>query len=168
MCSRIIFLFADCDYYIAGHTTYWPENLNARDQTEDVILDKGLILRWILMKCGVNMLTGLIWLKLGSNGTQCEHSNKRTDSLWGREFPDWFSDFVFKMHSGLWRFCVVFICVSSRLLGQNLYSHDILISSPLLFSLHYHLVRPQIISPFNWASLNNMTVSIVHSHTLAI
>jgi hypothetical protein len=27
------------------------------------------------MKCGVDMLTGLIRLKVGSNGSQCEHSN---------------------------------------------------------------------------------------------
>jgi hypothetical protein len=46
-------------------TKLWSENLKGRGYSEDVGVDKKIILEWILGKCGGEVWTGFIWLRVG-------------------------------------------------------------------------------------------------------
>jgi hypothetical protein len=50
------------------HTTFWSENLNGRDHSEDLGVDRKIILEWILGEEGWGMWTGCIWLRIGASG----------------------------------------------------------------------------------------------------
>jgi hypothetical protein len=47
------------------HTKFWSENLNGRDNSEDL---GRITLEWILGKYGGKVWTGFIWLRIGNGG----------------------------------------------------------------------------------------------------
>jgi hypothetical protein len=49
-------------------TKFWSGSLKRIDHLEDVGTDGRIILEWILQKCGRNLLTGFIWLRIGTSG----------------------------------------------------------------------------------------------------
>jgi hypothetical protein len=48
------------------HTIFWVENLEERDQTDDLGANVNIILEWILRKHGGKLWTGFIWLRIGT------------------------------------------------------------------------------------------------------
>jgi hypothetical protein len=46
----------------------------------------GIILKTMLKKQDVKLWTGFIWLKIGSSGGSCGHSNELSGSIKGRKF----------------------------------------------------------------------------------
>jgi len=50
------------------HTGFWWVNLRERDHLEDRSVDGMIILRWIFTKWDVGVLTGSIWLRIGTGG----------------------------------------------------------------------------------------------------
>jgi hypothetical protein len=40
------------------------KKLDGKDRLEDIGVDGRIILRWIFKKCGREILTGLIWLRI--------------------------------------------------------------------------------------------------------
>jgi hypothetical protein len=68
------------------HTTFWSANLKGRDCSEDVGVDRKIILEWILGKEG-----GKVWLdssgsEQGPVAGSCEHGNEPAGSIKGAEF----------------------------------------------------------------------------------
>jgi hypothetical protein len=49
-------------------TGFWWKNLRERDQWGDPGIDGRIILRQIFRKWDVGVLTGLIWLRIGTGG----------------------------------------------------------------------------------------------------
>jgi hypothetical protein len=64
------------------------DNLKERDDLENLHVCGRLILKWILKKGVVRMLTGLIWLRIGINGGSYEHSIELRGSIKGMQFLD--------------------------------------------------------------------------------
>jgi hypothetical protein len=50
------------------YTDYWWRNLKERDHLGDTGVDGRIILRWIIMKRDVSVLTGSSWLSIGTGG----------------------------------------------------------------------------------------------------
>jgi hypothetical protein len=50
------------------YTKFWLENLKGRDHSEDLGVDKMIILEWILEKLFGRVWTVFIWLNLGGTG----------------------------------------------------------------------------------------------------
>jgi hypothetical protein len=44
------------------------ENLKGRDHSGDLEVDRKIILKWIFGKYGWKVWSGLIWLRIGTNG----------------------------------------------------------------------------------------------------
>jgi len=49
----------------------------------------GIILRLIFRKWDMGVWTGLIWLRIGTDGGTCEYSNEPSGSMKCWEFLDW-------------------------------------------------------------------------------
>jgi len=49
-------------------TGFWWGNLKDREHLVDPVVDGRIILRWVFRKCYVGVWTGLIWLKIGTDG----------------------------------------------------------------------------------------------------
>jgi hypothetical protein len=49
------------------HTKCWSRNLKGRANSEDLDVDRKLILVLILRKKGGNVWTGFIWLRIGNS-----------------------------------------------------------------------------------------------------
>jgi hypothetical protein len=43
-------------------------NLKGRDHSEDLGVDRKIILEWVLGKYGAKLWTQFIWLRIGTNG----------------------------------------------------------------------------------------------------
>jgi hypothetical protein len=50
------------------HRKFYPENLNGRMYLGDLDVNRRMLLKWILKKQGVMVLTALKWLRVGSSG----------------------------------------------------------------------------------------------------
>jgi hypothetical protein len=51
------------------YTGFWRRNLRKRDHLEDPVVDRRIILRWIIRKWdGRRARTGSIWLRIGTGG----------------------------------------------------------------------------------------------------
>jgi hypothetical protein len=50
------------------HTKLWTENVNRRENSEDLGVVRKKLLEWILEKYGGKAWTGFIWLKIGNSG----------------------------------------------------------------------------------------------------
>jgi len=50
------------------YTGFWWGNLRERDHLEDRGVDGRIMLRWIFRKWDVGVWTGLIWLRIGTDG----------------------------------------------------------------------------------------------------
>jgi hypothetical protein len=48
------------------HTRFWLENLKRRDKLKDLGVDERLTLELILGKWGGRVVTGFIWLRIGT------------------------------------------------------------------------------------------------------
>jgi hypothetical protein len=48
------------------HKKFWSETLKGRDHSEDVGIDRRIILDWILGKYDEKLWTGCIWFRIGS------------------------------------------------------------------------------------------------------
>jgi len=46
----------------------WFENLEGREPSEDLGVDRKIILEWITGKQGGKVWTGFIWLRMGTEG----------------------------------------------------------------------------------------------------
>jgi hypothetical protein len=75
------------------HTNFWLENLKGQDHTEDIGIDKKIILEWILGDLGGKVWTRCIWLRIGTSGSSCEHDNEPSTFIKGRDFIDYLSDY---------------------------------------------------------------------------
>jgi hypothetical protein len=51
-----------------ANTGYWWGNRREKDHLEDPSVDGRIILRWIFRKWNVKAWTGLIWLRIGTDG----------------------------------------------------------------------------------------------------
>jgi hypothetical protein len=49
------------------HTTFWSEILKGRGHPEECVVDRKVILEWILEKKG-EIWTGCIWIRIGTSG----------------------------------------------------------------------------------------------------
>jgi hypothetical protein len=49
-------------------TKFWSENLTGRDYSEDLGVDRKIILECILRKYGGEMWIGCVWLRIGTSG----------------------------------------------------------------------------------------------------
>jgi hypothetical protein len=47
---------------------FWWENLREIDHLRDAGVERRIILRWIFRKWRVGVLTGLSWLRIGTDG----------------------------------------------------------------------------------------------------
>jgi hypothetical protein len=65
------------------------------DHLEDLCIDGRIILKWILKKYGARLMTGLIWLRIGTG----VHCYEPSDSVKGEEFFDLLSDYQFLFYS---------------------------------------------------------------------
>jgi hypothetical protein len=54
------------------YTGFWRGNLRDRDHVEDPGVDGRIILKWIFMKLDVGVWTGLMWLRIWTDGGTCE------------------------------------------------------------------------------------------------
>ena len=59
-----------------------------RDHLEDLGVDGGVILKWILKKWDGEAWTGLLWLRIGTGGGRCECGNEPSGSVECGEFLD--------------------------------------------------------------------------------
>jgi hypothetical protein len=59
---------------------FWLETLKGRDHSEDLGINRRIIL-WILRKYGGKMWTGCIWLGKGLVAGCCEHCNEPSGSI---------------------------------------------------------------------------------------
>jgi hypothetical protein len=59
------------------------ENLKGRDHSEDLSVDGKTIQELILRKQGGKVWNRCIWLRIGTSGGSCEHSNEPTGFMWG-------------------------------------------------------------------------------------
>ena len=50
------------------YTGFWWGNLRERDHLGNPDIDRRIMLRWIFRKWIVGVLTGLIWLRIGTGG----------------------------------------------------------------------------------------------------
>jgi hypothetical protein len=50
------------------HTKFRSGSLKGRGNSEDIGVDRKMILDWILRKYGGKVCTGHIWLRIGTNG----------------------------------------------------------------------------------------------------
>jgi hypothetical protein len=48
------------------HTTFWLDRLNRRGLSEDLGIDRSLILKWLLGNHGFRVYIGFIWLRIGT------------------------------------------------------------------------------------------------------
>jgi hypothetical protein len=46
---------------------FWSENLNGRDNSEELDIDVKKKVEWILEKCDGNVWTAFIWFRIGTN-----------------------------------------------------------------------------------------------------
>jgi len=51
-----------------AYRRFWFGNLRERDHLEDLGVDGRIKLRWTFRKWDVRVLTGLIWLRIGTGG----------------------------------------------------------------------------------------------------
>jgi hypothetical protein len=49
------------------HTKFWSVNPNGRDHSEDLGVDERITLKWMLKKQSGRVLTGCIWLRIGTS-----------------------------------------------------------------------------------------------------
>jgi hypothetical protein len=49
-------------------TKFWSENLKGRNHSEDLSVDKKMILEWILGKQNGKVWTVFVWLRTGASG----------------------------------------------------------------------------------------------------
>jgi hypothetical protein len=49
------------------HKKIWSESLKERDHTEELCAVGEIMLEWILRKYGGNVLTGFVWLRMGTS-----------------------------------------------------------------------------------------------------
>jgi hypothetical protein len=49
-------------------TEFWLKSLKEREHSEDVGVSMGIILRWILGKCGVRVWHSSMWLRIRIGG----------------------------------------------------------------------------------------------------
>jgi hypothetical protein len=50
-------------------TIFWVENLNGRDQLEDLGIDEKIALEWNLGRLDMRVWTGFIWLRIATSGS---------------------------------------------------------------------------------------------------
>lgn len=50
------------------HTTFWSENLRERDHLENMGVDERILLKLILMRCGVKVWIGFMRLRILLSG----------------------------------------------------------------------------------------------------
>jgi hypothetical protein len=50
------------------YTGFWWGNLGEKDHLEDPRIGRRIILRWIFRKWRVETWTGLMWLRMGTDG----------------------------------------------------------------------------------------------------
>jgi hypothetical protein len=50
------------------HASYWWGDLIERDHFENPVIDGRIILIWIFRMCYGEAWTGLVWLKIGTDG----------------------------------------------------------------------------------------------------
>jgi hypothetical protein len=53
---------------VETHTGFWWVDLMEREHLEDLDLDVRIILKWVFKKRIGEVLTGLIWLRIGTSG----------------------------------------------------------------------------------------------------
>jgi hypothetical protein len=69
------------------HRVFWLEDLKGRVHLEDLGIHGKIIVALIVGKDG-KVWPGYLWLRVGSRGMPCEHSNEPSGSMKGREFVD--------------------------------------------------------------------------------
>jgi hypothetical protein len=64
------------------------ESLKERDNSEDLGVDRRMILEWTLEKQVGKVWIGFLWLRMGPVAGSCEHGNEPSGSIKGGEFLD--------------------------------------------------------------------------------
>jgi len=69
-------------------TGFWWGDVRERDRLQDQVVDGRIILKWIFMKLGGVVWTGLIWLRVGQLAGCCECGNEPLGSIKCGEYLD--------------------------------------------------------------------------------
>jgi hypothetical protein len=66
--SAVLNFTSVCKFQVRNATVFWVENLRGRNHSEDLGVDGGIILEWILGKWGGKVWTGCILLRMETGG----------------------------------------------------------------------------------------------------